>query len=188
MTDGPDALAGIVPVSRETEERLSAYVALLTKWQKAENLVAPSTLPQSGAGMWPTVPSSWRSFPRRGAGSTSAAAPGFRVWSSPSCRRIGRRRCPPRREQPQKCAFLRRGDPGRPAPQPSCMKGASKATLADWVEPVERITARALAPLTDLLALVGAIDGAGGAALPSTRDEILCGKSPRPLNLGISIW
>jgi 16S rRNA (guanine527-N7)-methyltransferase len=35
----------IVPVSRETLERLDAFVPLLLKWQQAVQLVAPSTLP-----------------------------------------------------------------------------------------------------------------------------------------------
>jgi 16S rRNA (guanine527-N7)-methyltransferase len=42
--DGPDVLHEICPVSRETVERLSIYVNLLLHWQKAQNLVAPSTL------------------------------------------------------------------------------------------------------------------------------------------------
>lgn len=33
------------PVSRETEERLDRFVALLVEWQAKTNLVAPSTLP-----------------------------------------------------------------------------------------------------------------------------------------------
>lgn len=36
----------LVPVSRETEARLDAYLALLRQWQAKTNLVAPSTLPQ----------------------------------------------------------------------------------------------------------------------------------------------
>lgn len=35
----------LVPVSRETEERLAIYVDLLRRWQTIKNLVAPSTLP-----------------------------------------------------------------------------------------------------------------------------------------------
>ncbi|MCE1235339.1 MAG: 16S rRNA (guanine(527)-N(7))-methyltransferase RsmG [Hyphomicrobiales bacterium] len=38
------AVEAIVPVSRETAERLAVYVELLRKWQKSQNLVAPSTL------------------------------------------------------------------------------------------------------------------------------------------------
>ncbi|MEM8811969.1 MAG: 16S rRNA (guanine(527)-N(7))-methyltransferase RsmG [Pseudomonadota bacterium] len=39
-----DALSGIVDVSRETSERLDVFVRLLEKWQRAQNLIAPSTL------------------------------------------------------------------------------------------------------------------------------------------------
>jgi len=44
----PDKAAALklVAVSRETEARLDAYVALLQQWQAKTNLVAPSTLPQ----------------------------------------------------------------------------------------------------------------------------------------------
>ncbi len=41
---GPDAFARDFRVSRETLERLKLYEALLQKWQRAVNLVAPSTL------------------------------------------------------------------------------------------------------------------------------------------------
>ena len=43
-----DKLAALrlAPVSRETEERLDRYIALLREWQAKTNLVAPSTLPQ----------------------------------------------------------------------------------------------------------------------------------------------
>jgi 16S rRNA (guanine527-N7)-methyltransferase len=45
ILDGPEALDGIVAVSRETRVRLGTYVALVAKWQKSQNLVAPTTLP-----------------------------------------------------------------------------------------------------------------------------------------------
>ncbi len=35
----------LTPVSRETEDRLVAIVALLEKWQRTINLIAPATLP-----------------------------------------------------------------------------------------------------------------------------------------------
>jgi len=41
---GPEAFAAAFDVSRETIERLATYVGLLRQWQKAVNLVAPSTL------------------------------------------------------------------------------------------------------------------------------------------------
>lgn len=43
-SDKQAALA-LTPVSRETEQRLERYVALLVEWQAKTNLVAPSTLP-----------------------------------------------------------------------------------------------------------------------------------------------
>jgi 16S rRNA (guanine527-N7)-methyltransferase len=45
ISDKAAALA-LTPVSRETEERLDRYIALLQEWQAKTNLVAPSTLPQ----------------------------------------------------------------------------------------------------------------------------------------------
>ena len=44
-SDKANALA-LTPVSRETEARLDRYVELLGEWQAKTNLVAPSTLPQ----------------------------------------------------------------------------------------------------------------------------------------------
>ena len=44
--DGPEALDGVVAVSRETQRRLAIHVELLAKWQRSQNLVAPSTLAQ----------------------------------------------------------------------------------------------------------------------------------------------
>jgi 16S rRNA (guanine527-N7)-methyltransferase len=45
QADKAAALA-LTPVSRETEQRLEAYLGLLRQWQAKTNLVAPSTLPQ----------------------------------------------------------------------------------------------------------------------------------------------
>ena len=41
----PDSLAGQIDVSRETMDRLTAYVELVEKWQQRVNLVSASTLP-----------------------------------------------------------------------------------------------------------------------------------------------
>ncbi len=45
LTDGPEIISDLFDVSRETLERLGIYVDLVKKWQKSQNLVAPSTLP-----------------------------------------------------------------------------------------------------------------------------------------------
>lgn len=44
--DGPEAFQAAFRVSRETIDRLRLYAGLLERWQKAVNLVAPSTLGQ----------------------------------------------------------------------------------------------------------------------------------------------
>ncbi|KZD12837.1 16S rRNA (guanine(527)-N(7))-methyltransferase RsmG [Oceanibaculum pacificum] len=41
---GPDHLRAHLPVSRETLDRLQIYVDLLRRWQRAVNLVGPSTI------------------------------------------------------------------------------------------------------------------------------------------------
>ncbi len=41
-----DAALSLIPVSRETEARLDRYIDLLKEWQAKTNLVAPSTLPR----------------------------------------------------------------------------------------------------------------------------------------------
>ncbi len=45
MTAVPAALAGRIDVSRETMQRLETYVALVEKWQPRINLVSPNSLP-----------------------------------------------------------------------------------------------------------------------------------------------
>jgi 16S rRNA (guanine527-N7)-methyltransferase len=43
---GPEDFAAAFDVSRETLERLETYAALLERWQRVQNLVAPNTLAQ----------------------------------------------------------------------------------------------------------------------------------------------
>lgn len=45
MQDGAEILSDHLDVSRETCDRLRVYVDLVRKWQRVQNLVAPSTLP-----------------------------------------------------------------------------------------------------------------------------------------------
>ncbi|MGB3865901.1 MAG: 16S rRNA (guanine(527)-N(7))-methyltransferase RsmG [Xanthobacteraceae bacterium] len=46
LADDKTAALALTPVSREIEARLERYVDLLLRWQATTNLVAPSTLPQ----------------------------------------------------------------------------------------------------------------------------------------------
>ena len=45
LADDRQAALRLVPVSRETEDRLAAFVDLLDRWRKTTNLVADSTFP-----------------------------------------------------------------------------------------------------------------------------------------------
>ncbi len=44
--DDPEILSQFMSVSRETLDRLKIYVDLVLRWQPAQNLIAPSTIPE----------------------------------------------------------------------------------------------------------------------------------------------
>ncbi len=151
MRDGSEALSDIVAVSRETADRLAAYVALLKKWQRAENLIAPSTLPAiwrrhvaDSAQLVALFPET-RRWLDLGSG---AGFPGLVVAiigsSGTTVHLVESNR--------KKCAFLRQAIRETQAPA-IVHEGRIEGVLASWSEPVERISARALAPLTELLSL-----------------------------------
>ena len=149
--DGPEALTGVVDVSRETLDRLSTFVALLRKWQPAENLVSPATLPTLWrrhvadcaqlVALFPTAMQwldigSGGGFPGLVVACFMADRPGARVHLVESNER--------------KCAFLRRvvSEARLPA---TVHRGRIEAILQGWAQPVDRVTARAVAPLSRLL-------------------------------------
>lgn len=73
--------AARIPVSRETLDRLAAYVALLEKWNRRINLVGPSTLADAwsrhildSAQLWPLLPKDARVLVDVG---TGAGLPGL---------------------------------------------------------------------------------------------------------------
>ena len=153
MTDGREALADIVAVSRETADRLAAYVALLKKWQRAENLIAPSTLPAiwrrhvaDSAQLAALFPETRRwldlgsgaGFPGLVVAILGAGQADMAVHLVESNRK--------------KSAFLRAAIRETQAPA-IVHEGRIDSVLQSWSEPVERISARALAPLGDLLGL-----------------------------------
>jgi 16S rRNA (guanine527-N7)-methyltransferase len=157
VIDGPEALTGIVAVSRETAERLAQYVALLCRWQAAENLIAPSTLPElwrrhvadsaqlsalfPEARVWIDL-GSGAGFPGLVVAILGAQQPGARVHLIESNRK--------------KVAFLRQviRETGAPA---VVHAERAEAVLGSWQEPVDRISARALAPLGRLLDLAAPV-------------------------------
>jgi len=132
-------------VSRETLDRLAAYEATLRKWQPKINLVGPSTLPDAwrrhfldSAQLFPLIPESARVLVDLGSG---AGFPGLvlAIMGVPEVHMI--------ESDSRKCAFLR--EAARAADTRVTVHNkrieAAPAIAADVV------TARALAPLTDLL-------------------------------------
>jgi 16S rRNA (guanine527-N7)-methyltransferase len=151
--DGLAALAGIVSVSRETGARLERYVALLKKWQSAENLVAGNTLPTvwrrhvadsaqlvalfPQAHVWVDL-GSGAGFPGMVTAILLADVPGARVHLIESNTR--------------KCAFLRQVIRETNAPA-EVHHGRIEQALAAWSAPVGMVSARAVASLNRLFSL-----------------------------------
>jgi 16S rRNA (guanine527-N7)-methyltransferase len=149
--EGIAAVAAIVPVSRETAARLEAFVALVGKWQRAENLVGPAALKQiwtrhvaDSAQLLPLFPGA-RRWLDLGSG---AGFPGMVI----AILLAGRGVVHLVESNGRKCAFLRAAarETGAPA---EVHQGRIEDILAAWSKPVEVITARALAPLGELLRL-----------------------------------
>lgn len=165
MVDGPAALDGIVAVSRETRERLEIYVALVAKWQKSQNLVAPSTLATiwhrhvaDSAQVHALLPNATRwvdlgsgaGFPGLVTAILLAGVPGAVVHLVES--------------NHGKVAFLRTvaRETGAPAivhPQ------RIDSFVKDFAEPVDGVSARALASLGDLVAWTAPLVGRGATAV-----------------------
>lgn len=163
-SDKATALA-LTPVSRETEGRLDRFVALLWEWQAKTNLVAPSTLPHlwtrhiadslqllslaPSAKIWIDL-GSGGGFPGVVLACALAETPGAKVHL---VERIAK-----------KAAFLREairltGAPG----------AVHLADIGDTVErfagPVDCVTARAVAPLNQLIGFAEPLVKRGAKAL-----------------------
>jgi 16S rRNA (guanine527-N7)-methyltransferase len=148
----------LVTVSREITDRLDAYVALVRKWQPAQNLVAASTLPtlwtrhvadslQLLPHLEPVLPDSGGTVVDFGSG---AGFPGL-VLAAALAERPGARVHLIESNQ-RKAAFLR--EAARVTGAPVTVHAARiEATLPQIAGPVAAVTARALAPLGDLLGL-----------------------------------
>ena len=143
----------LVPVSRETLARLDEFAALLLRWQKAVQLVAPSTLPKlwtrhiadslqivelaPGAKRWIDL-GSGGGFPGLVVAIALAETPGVIVHLIESDAR--------------KAAFLR--EAVRITGAPAKVHAERVESVAErFAGDVEIVTARALAPLAKLLEL-----------------------------------
>ncbi|MBO6758114.1 MAG: 16S rRNA (guanine(527)-N(7))-methyltransferase RsmG [Roseibium sp.] len=153
-------------VSRETVDRLQAYVDLLLKWQKAQNLIAPSTVPDiwvrhvvdslqttwalPDARVWVDI-GSGGGFPGIVTAIVLTGQPGAHVHLIES--------------NQKKAAFLRTalrtvGAPG------TVHAGRIESVAKSWGSgPVDAVSARALAPLSELFRLCEPFTKAGARAV-----------------------
>lgn len=154
------ALAGVENVSRETLDRLTAFVALVEKWQGATNLIAPRTLPDIWrrhiADCAQLVPlfSEARVWLDLGSG---AGFPGL-VVAIFAAERGGHVHLI--ETDTRKAAFLREAIRSIDVPA-TVHQGRIEAILADWTTDVDLVTARALAPLPRLLDLIAPLTPGG---------------------------
>ncbi|HYD71086.1 16S rRNA (guanine(527)-N(7))-methyltransferase RsmG [Azospirillum sp.] len=146
-------------VSRETLERFTAYEAVLRKWQKSINLVGPKTLDDvwgrhflDSAQLHPLLPEGARVVVDLGSG---AGFPGLvlAILGVPEMHLI--------ESDARKAAFLR---------EAARATGVSVTVHNKRIEAVEpfradAVTARALAPLADLLSWAHPFLGDGGTAV-----------------------
>ncbi|MCB1501854.1 MAG: 16S rRNA (guanine(527)-N(7))-methyltransferase RsmG [Bauldia sp.] len=147
------AIEAIGPVSRETHARLDALVALVLKWQKAENLVAPSTLGDIWTRHVADSAQLVRLFPRARNWLDLGSGGGFPglvvailMQAGPEPGKVHLVE-----SNVRKCAFLRTA--AREIGVPAVIhQGRIEAALTPWREPTDVITARALASLDQLLA------------------------------------
>ncbi|CAO3449225.1 16S rRNA (guanine(527)-N(7))-methyltransferase RsmG [Azospirillum largimobile] len=158
---GFDAVAfrEVTGVSRETLDRLIAYEGLLRKWQPKINLVGPSTLPDAwkrhfldSAQLHPLLPEGTRVLVDLGSG---AGFPGLvlAILGVPQVHLI--------ESDVRKCAFLR---------EVARVCEASVTVHTKRIETVtgieaDVVTARALAPLTDLFGWAHPFIGSRGKCL-----------------------
>ena len=150
--DRARALA-LIPVSRETLARLDQFVALLLQWQARINLVAPSTLPvlwtrhivdslqllnlAPDAKIWVDL-GSGGGFPGLVLACALAERPGAAVHLVES--------------NAKKAAFLR--EAARVTQAPANVHGERIETFSKtFRDRADAVTARAVAPLVDLIAL-----------------------------------
>lgn len=164
---GPDAFADAFSISRETLERLKTYAELLAQWQRTMNLVAPKTLPDvwlrhmaDSAQVEPLAPAGghWVDF---GAG---AGFPGLvvailragRIESGVSEGPAGRAWVTLVESDARKCAFLAevvRRTGLKPLLTVEILnQRIEAASTRAKLGPVDVVSARAVAALTELLA------------------------------------
>jgi len=164
----------LIPVSRETVDRLDRYVAVLLRWQQRINLVAPSTEPNiwtrhvadslqllalaPKARVWADL-GSGGGFPGVAIACALADVPDARVYLVET--------------NPKKIAFLREAVRATGAPA-IVHAGKIEDFAARSPESIEVVVARALAPLPKLLGLAAPLLKNGAVGLfPKGQDAAL---------------
>src|ERR1043166_7913213 len=167
------AALALVPVSRETLDRLDRFVATLLAWQQRINLIAPATIPEMWtrhvadslqllslapkARVWLDL-GAGGGFPGLVIACALAKTPGAQVHLVES--------------NGKKAAFLR--EAVRVTGAPAIVHQARIEQMETKLDqPIEVVTARALAPLSDLLGLAEPWLKTGAKALlPKGQDVV----------------
>jgi 16S rRNA (guanine527-N7)-methyltransferase len=159
------AALALAAVSRETEERLDRYVSLLREWQAKTNLVAPSTLPQlwtrhiaDSLQLLSLAPSArvWMDLGSGGGFPGVVLACALAETEGASVHLVER--------NAKKAAFLR--EALRITSAPGVVHLAEIGDTVDrFAEPVDCVTARALAPLNQLIGFAEPLVQKGAKAL-----------------------
>ena len=159
------AALALTPVSRETEARLDRYVELLREWQTKTNLVAPSTLPH----LWTrhiadslqllTIAPSAKTWADLGSG---GGFPG--VVLACALAETPEAKIHLVERNAKKAAFLR--EALRITGAPGTVHHADIGDSVDsFAHPVDCVTARAVAPLHQLIGFAEPLVGKGAKAL-----------------------
>ncbi len=168
---GPAAFADAFKVSRETLERLEVFENLLRRWQKTINLVAPSTLDSiwhrhfaDSAQLAGLALENWASWVDFGSG---AGFPGLVVAILAAEDGENNLRQPVIlvESDHRKCAFLREVARQTAVAVDIVTERIEAASFQDRLDRISVISARALAPLVDLLALSAPHAGADSVLL-----------------------
>ena len=159
------AALSLTPVSRETEARLDRYVELLREWQAKTNLVAPSTLPQlwtrhisDSLQLMALAPSAkvWVDFGSGGGFPGGVLACALAETPGAMIHLIER--------NAKKAAFLR--EALRVTHSPGTVHLADIGDSVDRITgPVDCVTARAIAPLHQLIGFAEPLVRKGANAL-----------------------
>ena len=159
------AALSLVPVSRETEQRLDRFVALLTEWQVKTNLVAPSTLPflwtrhiADSLQLLPLAPSAkiWMDLGSGGGFPGIVLACALAEMSGATVHLVER--------NAKKAAFLREALRVTAAPGIVHLSDIED-TVDRFAGRIDCVTARALAPLHQLIGFAEPLLAKGAKAL-----------------------